>query len=377
MRDIDLLWNKFINKTATNEEIEQLFASITDESHRGAHIDYLDKLRFQIRSLEDYDHKYWEPFINRILKEQGSHKKGKQKVSPIHFMRTAWFRYAAAVLIVAGVSLFLVKSNRTGDHDMTFSGTVAPDDILPGSNKAILTLSDGRKIELKEGAEIFNDGGVNINKNNGELIYNKTNILAYNIMSTPRGGQYRLSLPDGTRVWLNASSSITYPTAFHGRERKVSITGEAYFEVAYDETKPFHVEVNNITVEVLGTRFNINAYPDEQQVTTTLLEGSVKINASFLQPGQAWANGVIRNADTEQAVAWKNGYFNFNRVGLPAVMRQISRWYDVDVVYEGKIPDLLFLGEIQRELQLSDVLEVLKRTEVHFKIEGKKIVVMP
>ncbi|MBL7735372.1 MAG: FecR family protein [Chitinophagaceae bacterium] len=377
MRDIDLLWNKFIDKTATNEEIEQLFASIADESHRGDHIDYLDKLRFQVGSLQDYDPKYWEPFINRILKEQDSHKKEKPPVSRMHFIRTAWFRYAAAILIIAGAGVFLVMNNHTEDQDTTLSGIVAPDEILPGGNKAVLTLSDGRKIELKEGAEMLKDGGVSINKNNGELIYNKTNILAYNMMSTPRGGQYRLSLPDGTRVWLNASSSITYPTAFHGKERKVSMTGEAYFEVARNETKPFYVEVNNITVEVLGTHFNINAYPDEQQVTTTLLEGSVKINASFLKPGQAWTNGVIRNADTEQAVAWKNGYFNFNRVGLPAVMRQISRWYDVDVVYEGKIPDLLFLGEIQRELQLSDVLEVLKRTEVHFKIEGKKIVVMP
>jgi ferric-dicitrate binding protein FerR (iron transport regulator) len=206
-------------------------------------------------------------------------------------------------------------------------------------------------------------------------------------MSTPRGGQYALKLPDGTQVWLNSASSITYPTAFTGNERTVSITGEAYFEVMNDKSKPFHVMVNDMDVLVLGTHFNINSYQEERAVRTTLLEGSVKISQGastgvILTPGQQakveqQQIKVINGADLEQVMAWKNGLFNFNKLSLEEIIRQLSRWYDVDVVYQGTIAPKKFGGEIERDLNLLEVLDVLKEAGVHFSIEGKRLIVMP
>ena len=225
---------------------------------------------------------------------------------------------------------------------------------------------------------VISDGGVVINKDKGALVYGKTNIVAYNTMTTPRGGQYRLTLPDGTQIWLNAASSITYPTAFVGPERKVEITGEVYFEVAKNEKMPFKVKLRDETeIRVLGTHFNVNAYADEPLVRTTLLEGSVMINNSVLKPGQAYSNGKVTEADTEAAVGWKNGVFIFNRDNLTSVMRQLSRWYDVDVEYQGSLASRTFSGKIKRDLGLLDLLDGLKSTDVRFKIEGKKLIVTP
>jgi ferric-dicitrate binding protein FerR (iron transport regulator) len=205
-------------------------------------------------------------------------------------------------------------------------------------------------------------------------------------MSTPRGGQYQLTLADGSQVWLNAESSITYPTAFNGNDRKVSITGEAYFEVAKDKKKPFRVDIGPATIEVLGTHFNMNTYKDEQTNKTTLLEGSVRIKTVHtsltLRPGQQGQYNPRTNnlslavhPDVEQAVAWKNGVFNFNNVKLEEAMRQIARWYDVQVVYEKTIPATTFGGKMGRDLKLSQVLKLLGEMGIQFRIEGKKLIV--
>jgi ferric-dicitrate binding protein FerR (iron transport regulator) len=216
---------------------------------------------------------------------------------------------------------------------------------------------------------------------------NAANDVMYNTMNTPPGGQYKLKLPDGTNVWLNAASSITYPTAFMGKDRTVTITGEAYFEVANDRLKPFHVKVNEMDVEVFGTHFNVNAYNDEPAVKTTLLEGSVKVSkyaaSVILKPGEQ--TSVSQSSypsqpipvETDLVMAWKNGLFNFNKVSLQDVMKQIARWYDVQIVYQGEIRPKKFGGEIQRDLNLSEVLEGLKETGIHFRIEGKKLIVLP
>jgi ferric-dicitrate binding protein FerR (iron transport regulator) len=223
-------------------------------------------------------------------------------------------------------------------------------------------------------------------------VYNAGNgdaLVSYNTLRTPRGGQFRLTLPDGTGVWLNAASSITYPTAFNGAARNVTVTGEVYFEVAQIPNKPFMVKVNDHTaIQVLGTQFNISAYADEATVNTTLLQGSIKVtagsNALVLQPGQqaqttdGGALQVLDHADTDQAIAWKNGSFNFNGKGLPEVMRQLSRWYDIEVVFSGKVPVRKFGGEIQRSLPLSEVLEILQQMDVKFKIKDEKtLIVLP
>jgi ferric-dicitrate binding protein FerR (iron transport regulator) len=194
-------------------------------------------------------------------------------------------------------------------------------------------------------------------------------------MSTPRGGQYQLSLPDGSKVWLNSESSITYPVVFAAQERKVKITGEAYFEVAKDKTKPFRVETNDMQVEVLGTHFNVKAYADEGPTKTSLLEGSVKIDKQILKPGQAFTNGRIVPTDVDQDVAWKNGIFNFNNQNLSQVMKELARWYDLEIAYPDGIPQKEYGGEIGRNLKLNQVLKGLGNSGVHFELNGRRVTV--
>jgi len=219
---------------------------------------------------------------------------------------------------------------------------------------------------------------------NGELVYNT--------LTNPRGSQaVSLTLMDGTKVWLNAASSLRYPVAFTGSDRQVEITGEAYFEVVQDKQKPFKVKKGNITVEVLGTHFNINAYDDEPSTNTTVLEGAVKVNAQLsgstrsviLQPGeQAQVSRTdhldkMRKVDLDAVVAWKNGTFQFKGASMQTVMRQLSRWYNVEISYEGVIPEHRFVGKVGRDYNLSEVLAVLEASDVHFKIEGQRIIVRP
>jgi ferric-dicitrate binding protein FerR (iron transport regulator) len=224
--------------------------------------------------------------------------------------------------------------------------------------------------------------------------------VVYNTTSTPKGRQYQLTLPDGSVVWLNAFSSVRYPTVFVGKERRVTVTGEAYFEVAKDKSRPFFVEIDGgETVKVLGTHFNLNAYRDEPQITTTLLEGVVNIAttsraegeaAVTLRPGQqavvssAYSDDnqvtgkirVLDDADTLQVLAWKNGLFNFEGVYLKTAMKQIARWYDVEVVYRGTVPDIKFFGSISRSISLAGLIKGLKSTGIHISIEnGRKLIV--
>jgi transmembrane sensor len=305
------------------------------------------------------------------------------------------------IVILASAAIFLLNK-KDKDIPAASGNKSLANDVAPGGNKAVLTLANGSRITLDSVAngELAVQGKAKVIKlANGRLLYSESNgdsaTMMYNTMSTPRGGQYQLQLPDGTQVWLNAASSITYPVAFTGNERKVTITGEAYFEVAHNPDKPFHVQVNSMDVEVLGTHFNINAYADEEMIKTTLLEGSVKLSSliplstvnrqlsSTLKPGQqaqyknADAIQIIDHANIDQAIAWKNGLFNFYQSDLQAVMRQLSRWYDVEIKYEGDIQPRRFWGKIQRDLNLSEVLEILKETQVHFKLEGKTIIVTP
>ncbi|MEX8548602.1 MAG: FecR family protein [Mucilaginibacter sp.] len=265
--------------------------------------------------------------------------------------------------------------------------------IKPGGNKAILTLANGKRIILDniQNGEIAQQGNASITKTaRGDVQYvagsGRSNEVAYNTMATPRGGQYHLTLSDGTNVWLNAASSIKFPTVFNGANRKVEITGEAYFEVAHNKVMPFRVSSGSQMVEVLGTHFNINAYNAEPAVKTTLLEGSVKVtsgsNSVVIKPGQqaSLANNelAVYNADTEEAIAWKDGMFRFTDEKLESIMRKISRWYDVDVEYaDSDVKNIPFNGIITHFGSANQVLRMLERTkQVQFKIEGKKIIVM-
>jgi ferric-dicitrate binding protein FerR (iron transport regulator) len=267
------------------------------------------------------------------------------------------------------------------------------DDVSPGGDKATLTLADGRTIVLDEAQNgaLAQQGNTKIIKLDGKILYDQINKsskeVVYNTISTPNGGQYQLELPDGSLVWLNASSSIHFPTSFVENERRVNVTGEAYFEIAKNPSKPFIVGVNNSEVQVLGTHFNINSYNDEDDMKTTLLEGSVRFvsggDINILKPGQQSQlakNGdikVVSDVDVDKVVAWKNGLFDFENAGIETVMRQLSRWYDVEVEYNGK-PDDIFIAEMRRNIKLSDALKALELTgRVRFDIQGKKIIVMP
>ncbi len=334
---------------------------------------------------------------------QTIHQREKGKVKSI---RLRWQYVAAAVIIFiifsAGIYFVLSSKDTTQQVVKTTMPAVQPlnNDVAPGGNKALLTLADGSTIVLDTAANgtIGVQGNIQVEKlSNGMIAYSiggkqvtENDEAFYNTISTPRGGQYKVLLSDGTQVWLNAASSIRYPVVFTGASRNVEVTGETYFEVAKNESKPFRVKTATSEIEVLGTHFNVNAYDDEPSVKTTLLEGAVKVSLAsanadkkqiFLKPGQQSAVSktgqinLLNNADTETVMAWKNGRFQFRSSDIQSMLRQISRWYDVDIEYKGKV-NLHFTGQLTRNEYVSSVLEKLALTEeVHFKIEGKKIIV--
>nr|WP_121273327.1 FecR domain-containing protein [Pedobacter schmidteae] len=302
----------------------------------------------------------------------------------------------AVVLLVVTVGLYFYRQNWNKDHKMP---TQYAEGIKPGGNHATLTLANGKVIALDDvdNGKLAEQAGITITKTtDGQLVYtvddragsSSQTTQALNTISTPKGGQYQINLPDGSRVWLNAASSLRYPVRFSGNERKVTLTGEAYFEVTKEKHLPFIVVTDKQQVEVLGTHFNINAYTDEPGIKTTLLEGAVKVGMRetekddvLLKPGeQCNLNGntlSVSTVNTDEAVAWKNGMFLFKDADLKTVMRAVARWYDVEVTYEGALPAREFSGEIYRNLNLNQVLDVLSFYKVHFRVEGKKIIVKP
>lgn len=291
---------------------------------------------------------------------------------------------AAAVILIAGAGLFYY-ANQEPKKGLNYSTYT---DIAPGTKKAILTLADGQQISLseaKDGNLAIADQAIIKKTGEGQLVYQDAKTaeakIVYNSIATPNGGQYTLTLSDGTKVILNAASSLKYPTRFNGKDRTVELTGEGYFEVAHDKAKPFKVISTGQTVEVLGTHFNINAYANEPGIKTTLLEGSVDVNGTLLKPNQQAvlkANHQInvQDVDVDEAVAWKNGLFKFDHTDLKTLMRQIARWYDVEIVYEGTVKEEQFYGKIERSYTLAEVLKVLELGKVKFRIEGKRIIVM-
>lgn len=306
---------------------------------------------------------------------------------------------AAIILIVFSTGLYLYRSIEQ-QNEVLVEHKV---DILPGGNKAILILADGSKIDLK-GAEnglLATEGTIEIRKtSDGTLAYQSslslTKIFQHNdLMNTiiiPKGGTYKITLPDGSDVWLNSESSLSYPVAFIGGERKVELSGEAYFEITRDERKPFRVHSNNQIVEVLGTHFNINTYEESGFIETTLVEGSVRVTQNYsngkpyktrlLKPGQQSLTNLfkpeikIENVDIEKEIAWKNGFFKFKNTNIQNIMREIERWYDVKVQYEGKIPSEEFTGIISRDVEITKMLKILEQGGgVQFSVSGKRILV--
>ncbi len=309
-----------------------------------------------------------------------------------------WHSMAAAAAILIFTSFgawFFTKSHQTAKQ--LAQESPIQNDVLPGGNKAVLTLANGRQITLTgaRNGTLAVQGGVSVNKTaDGRIVYNSSKKvtsnaaekMGFNTMTTPRGGQYWVVLPDGSKALLNAASSLTYPTNFSGAERKVELTGEAYFEVAHNPDKPFRVYSKSQVVEVLGTHFNINTYDDEPDIRTTLLEGKVKVTSvvknqvRVLKPGQQAVLNTysfdVNDIDVEDATAWKNGTFTFENNDIQQIMRMVSRWYDVDVVYKGTLPADKFTGFVSRFSNVSEVLRMLQLThKVKFKIDGKQITV--
>jgi len=308
---------------------------------------------------------------------------------------TRAFAIAASLLVFVTVGVLIFMHRQSPKLQFLAFAKPVKHDIAPGGNKAILTLANGNTLVLTDAknGKLANQSGVVISKTaDGQIEYASSgqnallNTLVYNIATTPKGGQYQFILSDGTKVWLNSASSIKYPVSFIGNERRVELTGEAYFEVAHNAAKPFRVVSNGQTVEVLGTHFNINAYADENAVKTTLLQGSVKVSSagssSIIKPGEQaqFNNGkinVVRGIDLDAAVAWKNGLFYFEDSNIQEVMRQFARWYDVDVKYEGELPLRHFSGEISRNINATQMLDILSFKKIHYKLQGKTIIVMP
>lgn len=309
-------------------------------------------------------------------------------------IRFLWLRYAAAAVLIGAIITFfyIYKNSNGGPQNLVSQSDRFKNDVEPGGNKATLVLASGEVVTLDDvrSGMLAHEGKTGIRKTSeGQLVYDQQrrdqNTALTNKLSTPKGGQYQLVLPDGTKVWLNSASTLVYPTAFNGPDREVELNGEAYFEVAKNKLMPFIVHSHKQAVRVLGTHFNINSYPSEESIKTTLIEGSVQVdfngNSCLLKPGQqAEASGGIRvrKADTDQVLSWLNNDFNFKDENIESIMRKLERWYDITVVYEGKVSDIGFGAEISRTRTLAQVLKILEKTgSVHFKIEGRRVTVMP
>lgn len=300
---------------------------------------------------------------------------------------------AASILFAIGLTVFLSQpSDNPNGGEMVVKNTGS--DLAPGGNKAILTLSDGSEIILDNmgAGTLSTQGNAKVIKlNDGQLAYNlsgknKEKETVFNTISTPKGGQYQLVLADGTKVWLNAASSLRFPASFSGQDRKVELTGEGYFEVAANKNKPFKVISNDVEVTALGTEFNINAYKNESALTTTLLEGSVRVDynhkTALLVPGEQAFVGdqekgirINKDIDLNATIAWKNGIFHFVQADIKSIMRELSRWYDVEVIFEDSVPDTKFDGKIYRNVNASEVFKILEAGGIEFKIIGKKVIV--
>lgn len=391
---------KYLDRNCTEQEIVQLLECFdqpqNESTLKGAIMKYLEEEaeRGQFDAIKET--KALNDVHAKLMESIGV------KRTKIKYIQ--WLKISAAASILALMSLGIYSYFITSDSQKDIV-KVQKQDVEPGGSKGILTLSDGVEISLENTKveTLAHQGNTTIRNKNGQLVYisesPKVENIFYNRVTIPRGGQYQLVLPDGTKVWLNAASTIAFPTAFTGKERRVRITGEVYFEVApldvaaengIKEKMPFIVNVDNkAEVKVLGTHFNVNSYSDEDgSIKTTLLEGSVEVlsvetNQKYIiKPGQQAAiieggSLNVKEVNTEEVIAWKNGFFYFDNTSLQNIMQQLSRWYDVKVTYEGDVPERIFSGKIHRDVNLSEVLEILKFTKVNFRIEDKCIIVTP
>ncbi len=417
-RRLDDLFFRYCEKKITDEEREELMAMLLSDDNR----EQINGLIDQFIRNDGANHALSDETADDILSsifsatgmrgtklalgdddgEQGSGRELGVDQQESHGTRPMWlFRLAAAsvvLFLVYGSYRWFNKSKPVPPVAVMHS--VYGEDAAAGGNRASLTLADGRTYDLNTITErnLLVQPGTTIDKSKGEVIYGKNSVndgdVAYNVLKTPLGGQYKIVLPDGSRAWLNAGSSLKYPTAFKGDRRDVEMMGEIYFEIEPDKSRPFLVRVadknqngKDMEITVLGTHFNISSYGDEPAMQTTLLEGSVRVKkdkvTKVLTPGQQARvvagepvhDIAVKMVDTETVVAWKEGRFEFNG-NIREIMRQISRWYDLDVKYEGDVERKSFAGTISRKNNVSEVLKMLEMTGgIQFRIDDRKITV--
>jgi transmembrane sensor len=388
MTRLDELWEGYLTQTLTGAELRELLGLIgTDDPAVGDAIgEMLESGAY--RGLAGTEKE--EMLFRRILERS---RQSAIKTIPAmvpYFKRTM---AAAAVFILLGTGGYFLLTYNAKTKIVQTPDQHLKRDVAPGTNGAVLTLANGSTIVLDSSSNgVFAQQGNSrlFKQNNGQLAYRvdrKSKELLYNTLTTARGRQFQVILPDGTKVWLNAATSLRYPAAFVGNERVVEVAGEAYFEVAHNPKMPFRVKVGDQLIEDIGTAFNINAYEDEQVIRTSLLTGAIKLSngrsSVILRPGEQVAAGKgdgleVKSGDIEQAIAWKDGLFAFRDANIQTIMRQLARWYDVEVKYEGAVSAQQFTGKIDRSLSLARVLGILGKTRVHFRIEeDKKIVILP
>ncbi|WP_165806595.1 FecR family protein [Chitinophaga parva] len=383
------LIRRYINDELTETELSALLETLRTDEHREQWDTAMAAL------LQDTTaHGHTDPAtLEKVWERLQPPPPAIHRPRSLHTIRK-WVAAAALLAGVAAGTYYFTQQYTPPVKPASKPATSTSLAVKPGTNKAVLTLADGTQVPLDStgsGALALQGNSRITQQRNGQLTYtangNASTTLQYNNLHVPRGGQFRITLSDGTKVWLNAASDLHYPTSFGPGDRRVELSGEAYFEVAQQANHPFKVVVNSSEVQVLGTSFNVSAYGDEAFTRTTLLEGAVKVKSlqgeARLRPGQQaqiHTGGQITvkdDVDMDEVVAWKNGYFQFNHEKISGVMNQLSRWYDLDVTYQGTIPDREFGGHISRSSSIEDIIRILELSKIHVKVDNKKITVMP
>lgn len=381
----EALLQKYLDGQCSPEEIATLYSwLLTSDAHKPL----LSVMQQDFERIMQERPEVPEEMSNRIetrLLQSISTSKEEAVPMRVSFRRNWKIAATIALLVTSGITLFYTL--RKPAAPLPAAPLIT--DVMPGTNKAILTLADGSVVTLDSaGKQVIQQGATVVKQQNGKLEYAVSGgnaSVGYNTLKVPRGGQFTVELPDGTQAWLNSASSLRYPTAFTGDNRTVEMEGQGYFEVKQDAKHPFIVKVNAIEVQVLGTAFDIMAYPDEDAVKTTLLSGAVKVKLGkaekYLRPGDqaAVSNSTgmmsVHAADVAGVTAWKTGFFEFDNVNINVIMRQLARWYDIEIDTKNA-DNRLFGGRINRSLPLSEMLKLLETSGAKFNLEGRKLTVI-
>nr|WP_067060162.1 FecR family protein [Mucilaginibacter sp. L294] len=380
-----------MNKQRINYLLQKYIEGALDKLEKQELLQLYNEISLQDAEYPDDRTTVSERILSRLNREISHEKRN---------WYTDFWKITAAVVtfVLLSAGVYVLKSQKN-DEQVFVKPIIKKQIILPGTDAAVLTLGNGKTIALNalSNGKLAVQGNTTITKNaDGQISYqvvNNTDIdankepVTYNTLTTPPGGQFKITLPDGSNVWLNAASSIKYPSRFEGAERHVELHGEAYFEIFKNKNVPFTVTAENVNIKVLGTHFNVMAYKNEPAINTTLLEGSVLLSAknsdAILAPGQQAAlsrnadNITVRNVNIDDAVAWKNGYFSFKKENLQTVMNKIARWYNVDVEFQGVASNKIMGGTVSRSENIVEILNYLELTGIaKFKIEGRRITVI-